>query len=229
MRQSRAYSPANRVGSAPEIIARASIAVNHRPPLCVHLDGTLILNDLVLEWLVLFFKRNPFYLLLVPFWLLEDRALLKVKETSRVTLKPEAFSSDRELIHWLESERSVGRSRSLSSASNNLLAAHVASHFGLFEGVLANARNAHPTGTANAVAFVKRFGERGFDHRGNEPRDCPIWKLACGAIVVRGGRQLEWDQASLLVLVRFRPAQTHWERYSTNVLNLPHEFRSRPT
>jgi hypothetical protein len=30
------------------------------PPLCVDLDGTLILSDLLLESLMLLFKHNPF-------------------------------------------------------------------------------------------------------------------------------------------------------------------------
>ena len=38
-------------------------------PLAVDLDGTLIHSDVLLESFLLLIKRNPLYLLLVPFWL----------------------------------------------------------------------------------------------------------------------------------------------------------------
>jgi hypothetical protein len=37
-------------------------------PLAVDLDGTLIHSDVLLESFLLLIKRNPLYLLLVPFW-----------------------------------------------------------------------------------------------------------------------------------------------------------------
>jgi hypothetical protein len=53
-------------------------------PLCVDLDGTLVLSDLLLESFVLLIKRNPFYLFLVPLWLLRGKSVLKAEIAARV-------------------------------------------------------------------------------------------------------------------------------------------------
>src|SRR5262249_29580606 len=55
-------------------------------PLCVDLDGTLIKTDLVWESLVRLIKRNPIFVLIVPFWLLRGRAYLKRQISQRVSV-----------------------------------------------------------------------------------------------------------------------------------------------
>ena len=54
-------------------------------PFCVDLDGTLILTDGFLEALVRLLKARPWYLFLVPLWLLRGRAETKQKVTQLVT------------------------------------------------------------------------------------------------------------------------------------------------
>ena len=41
--------------------------------LCVDLDGTLLDTDLLYESLLVLLARNPLYLFLLPFWLLQAR------------------------------------------------------------------------------------------------------------------------------------------------------------
>ncbi|PNA50054.1 hypothetical protein C1Y14_34405, partial [Pseudomonas sp. MPR-R5B] len=61
-------------------------AVEAMPPLCVDLDGTLIKSDVLLESLLLLLKKNPFYLFLLPLWLLRGKAMLKGQIAARVSL-----------------------------------------------------------------------------------------------------------------------------------------------
>ena len=169
-------------------------------PLCVDLDGTLIRSDLLLESLVLLLKRNPLYMLLAPLWLLRGRSYLKAQIAARVELNPAALPYDREFVEWLRSQRSSGRTLWLCTAANERLAASVASHLGLFDGVLASDAAVNLAGSAKAQRLVDKFGERGFDYCGNERRDITIWQHAHGAVVVHGDSRLERDAAQVHVL-----------------------------
>jgi len=179
------------------------------PPLCVDLDGTLILSDLLLESLLLLIKRNPFYLLLVPFWLMRGRAVLKAEVAARVALDAQELPYDKEFISWLESERSAGRTLWLCTASNELLARRVASHLGIFYGVLASDRNVNLAGSAKAMLLAKRFGDGGFDYCGNERRDIEIWRRARGAIIVHGSRRLKLEVARHTAVLRTFPRRVN--------------------
>jgi hypothetical protein len=53
-------------------------------PLCVDLDGTLLKTDLTWESLVRLLRRNPLYLLVIPFWLIRGRAVLKDRLAKQV-------------------------------------------------------------------------------------------------------------------------------------------------
>jgi len=161
------------------------------PPLCVDLCGTLVLSDLLLESLLLLIKRNPLYVFLFPLWLLRGRAVLEAEAAARVMFDPERLPYDLELIRWLAAEHSSGRSLWLCTATNHRSADRVASHLGIFEGVIASGPTMTLAATAQAALLVSRFGERGFDYCGNKWRNIAIWKIARGAIVVRGGSRLQ--------------------------------------
>ncbi len=164
-------------------------------PLCVDLDGTLILSDVLFESVTLLIKRNPLYLFRIPIWLLKGKAAMKSEIAQRVELDPAALPYNREFIQWLESERAGGRQLFLCTATNERLATRVAAHLNLFDGVLASNDVTNLAGSSKAERLVERFGAGGFDYCGNETRDLAIWKRARGAIVVRGGRKLEQQAA----------------------------------
>lgn len=171
-------------------------------PLCVDLDGTLIHSDLLLESLVLLIKRNPLYFFLVPLWLLRGRAALKAQIAARVELNPEALPYNKEFVQWLRSERDSGRSLWLCTAADERLAARVAAHLGLFDGVFASNSKVNLAGSAKAALLAKKFGERGFDYCGNERRDLVIWRRARAAVVVNGNSRLERDAATAASMVQ---------------------------
>jgi 4-hydroxybenzoate polyprenyltransferase len=176
------------------------------PVLCVDLDGTLILSDLLLESLMLLLKRNPLYLLLVPWWLLRGKAVLKARIAERVQLNAASLPYNKDLVQWLESERRVGRSLWLCTAADERLAAAVAAHLGLFDGILASsASGVNLAGSAKAALLVERFGEGNFDYCGNEHRDLKIWQHARGAIVVRGSKRLEQETTRHVPVLRVFP------------------------
>lgn len=183
------------------------------PPLCVDLDGTLIRGDLLFESLVLLVKRNPLYLLRLPFWLLRGKAAFKAEIARRIELNPAALPYNADLIEWLRQERANGRSVWLVTASNERLAHAVATHLGFFDGVFASDERSNLAGAAKGAHLVNRFGERGFDYCGNERRDLAVWERSRGAIVVQGSPALEREAAERTELVGRFPAAppTTWK------------------
>ncbi len=192
-------------------------------PLCVDLDGTLILSDLLLESMLLLIKRNPLYLLRIPLWLLRGKASLKAEIAARVTVNPAALPYNRELIDWLRSEQGAGRRLWLCTAANERLAQGVAGHLGLFEGVIASDASTNLAGESKAARLVERFGERGFDYCGNERRDLAIWRHANGAIVTRGGASLERDAARSTPVLHSFPSRVNAPRALLRALR-PHQW-----
>ncbi|MET3106077.1 4-hydroxybenzoate polyprenyltransferase/phosphoserine phosphatase [Oxalobacteraceae bacterium GrIS 2.11] len=155
-------------------------------PLCVDLDGTLIHSDLLLETFLLLCKRNPLYLLLVPFWLLQGKAVLKAEIAKRIQLNPVALPYNLAFMSWLTEQKEGGRVLWLCTASNYRLADQVAEHLTMFEGVLASTDSVNMSGSTKARHLVEKFGERGFDYCGNHHVDLAIWTKSYQAIVVNG-------------------------------------------
>lgn len=192
-------------------------------PLCVDLDGTLIRSDLLLESLLLLIKRNPLYLLRIPFWLLRGKAALKAEIAARIMLNPSALPYNRELIDWLRSEQRAGRSLWLCTASNERLAEDIAAHLGFFAGVIASTETSNLAGERKAAQLVERFGERGFDYCGNERRDLVVWKHANGAIVIAGNSTLERDAARSATVLRSFSSRKNALRALVRTLR-PHQW-----
>jgi 4-hydroxybenzoate polyprenyltransferase/phosphoserine phosphatase len=204
------------------------MAVNARrltPPLCVDLDGTLIRSDLLLESLLLLLKRNPLYLFATVMWLLRGgKARLKAEIASRVTLNPAALPYNSDLIAWIRAERATGREVWLCTAANERLAAQVAEHVGLFDGVLASDPRNNLAGERKAEQLVERFGKGEFDYCGNEQRDLAIWRCARSAIVVNGSTALERQADAEVTVDRVFPA-TGGKTYRAIVRALrPHQW-----
>jgi 4-hydroxybenzoate polyprenyltransferase/phosphoserine phosphatase len=198
-------------------------AMEALPPLCVDLDGTLIRSDLLLESLMLLIKRNPLYLLRVPFWLLRGKAALKAEVASRVELDPAALPYNQEFIQWLDAERGIGRALWLCTASNEQLATRVASHLGIFDGVMASGSDTNLVGARKGEQLAQRFGDRGFDYCGNETRDLLIWRHARGAIIVRGSAKLERAAAGTTSVLRSFPETASPLRAMLRALR-PHQW-----
>jgi len=173
---------------------------NQLTPLCIDLDGTLIHSDLLLETFLLLLKRNPLYLLLIPYWLLKGKATLKAEIAKRVTLNPAALPYNEAFLGWLKSQRELGRELWLCTASNYRLAHLVAGHLQVFQGaggVLASTDNINLSGQIKAKQLVEKFGERGFDYCGNHRDDLSIWRVCQCAVVVNGSEKLKKETERL--------------------------------
>ena len=160
-------------------------------PLCVDLDGTLIKTDVLWESLMLLLRRNPLYLLALPFWLLRGRAFLKKQIAARTDLNPAALPYHQGFLEYLRNEHRQGRPLILTTAADSHLAQRVASHVGLFNEVVASNGETNLRGANKGRKLVERFGRRGFDYAGNSSVDLPVWQEARAAVVVNADERLE--------------------------------------
>lgn len=159
-------------------------------PLCVDLDGTLILTDLLLETVLLLLKRNPLYVFILPLWLLKGKAEFKGEIARRVVLNPASLPYNQAFLEWLAFQGHTGRELWLCTASNYRLAERVAGHLKIFTGVFASSDAINLSGKAKAAKLQEKFSETGFDYCGNAHVDLAIWRVSQGAILVNCSRQL---------------------------------------
>ncbi|MDR5784535.1 UbiA family prenyltransferase [Caballeronia sp. LZ065] len=158
-------------------------------PLCVDLDGTLTPTDLLVESFLVLMKKNPMYVFLCVVWLLRGKAYLKSEIARRISIDVSVLPYNATFIEYLQQQRQSGRDLYLCSASNRQFVDQIATHFGLFKGVLASGEKLNLKGSEKAHALTEKFGPRGFDYCGNEKADLPVWKEARQAIVV-GNRHI---------------------------------------
>ena len=140
-------------------------------------------SDLLIESLFALLKRNLFYLLLLPWWLLGGKARFKAEIAARVELEPGLLPYREDLLAYLRQQRAAGRRLVLATASHVRSAEAVALHLGLFDGVLASDARRNLSGTLKLARLEQEFGPRGFAYAGDSRVDLPIWARA-GAMVL---------------------------------------------
>ena len=168
-------------------VSRASDAQKHvvqNPVLCVDLDGTLIKTDLLWECIVILLKTRPWVFLLVPFWILLGRAVLKRRLAERVAFQPSMLPYRSDVIEFLSTQKKNGRTLVLATAADKILAEQVAAHLAFFDYVYATEAQKNLKGRSKAALLESKFGMGGFEYVGDSKSDLPVWKIACGAYVV---------------------------------------------
>jgi 4-hydroxybenzoate polyprenyltransferase len=153
-------------------------------PLCVDLDGTLILTDSLLESLVKLLKVRPLYLLFFPLWLLSGRAELKRKVAQLVTLDTTSLPYRSKLVAFLKAENKRGRTLVLATAADEKIAQGIADHFGFFSKIVASDGKRNLKGGQKAAALEQLYGPLGFDYVANSLADIPVWAKAQQALAV---------------------------------------------
>lgn len=185
---------------------------------CVDLDGTLLKSDVLYESLLALLAKNPFYLFLLPFWLLRGKAAVKRELASRVQLPPETLPYDERVLNALRT--TTQRPRVLCTASDGLLVLPIAEHLGLFEQVLTSDGTRNLAGHRKAEALVQAFGEKNFDYMGNGVVDLQVWRHAGGAWVVNAGSSLANAAAKLTEVYGHWPPQSGRARAWIKALRL---------
>jgi len=180
-----------------------SFSTGAEVPLVVDLDGTLVKTDLLVESFLALVRRNLFYLLVMPFWLLRGRAFLKREISRRITLDVRVLPYHGEFLAYLKTEHARGRPLILATGTEEGIAHRVADHLGIFSKVLATQGDLNFSPGQKRERLVREWGEKGFDYAGNTWGDLGVWASARKAILVnapgnlsrRAARVVEIEQA----------------------------------
>ena len=158
-------------------------------PLVVDLDGTLIATDLLWEGLFLLLRKNPLYLFMVPIWLSQGPARLKLEIARRVDIDACALPYREAVLERMRAERAKGRRIVLATGTPRKFAEEIAAHLGLFDAVLASDGGENLTAGRKRAALIAAYGDGGFDYAGNSRHDVKVFDAAREAIVVAPDRQ----------------------------------------
>ena len=160
------------------------------PHLYVDLDGTLIATDLLHESLLLLLRGSPISILRMPFWLLNGKAVLKREIALRVTLDAAALPYRPGVLELIRQARQEGRRVVLATASDQLLAASVATHLAVFDHVIASNGTSNMSGQTKLEAIQADAAGRPFSYAGDGEVDLTVWRGAQAAIVVSNSQHL---------------------------------------
>jgi 4-hydroxybenzoate polyprenyltransferase len=174
-------------------------------PLAVDLDGTLVKTDLLVESILALVRGNPFYLLVIPFWLLRGRAFLKREISRRINLDTHALPYHGEFLEYLKAQHARGRSLILATGSEERIARQVADHLGIFSKVLATLGDVNLSPARKREWLVRELGEKGFDYAGNARGDLIVWSSARRAILVDSSENLSRQAARVVEIERTFP------------------------
>ncbi|KAA6465173.1 UbiA family prenyltransferase [Acidobacteria bacterium AB60] len=155
-----------------QVLAQPAQALQR--PLCVDLDGTLTKVDTLYDTFMLLVRKNPRALLQVPGWLAGGKANLKQHLTRAVALDVTRLPYNQALLAYLHEQRQLGRPIFLATGADRELAARVAAHLGLFDGVLASDGTRNLTGKRKLDRFREFFAGRDFDYIGNAMPDLEL-------------------------------------------------------
>ncbi|MBY0374779.1 MAG: UbiA family prenyltransferase, partial [Bryobacteraceae bacterium] len=155
-------------------------------PLYVDLDGTLIAGDLLWESLVAAVKRAPWVVFLIPYWVAMGRVRLKREAARRGPIDPAALPYREEILERIREARAAGRRVVLATAADRDLAAAVAGHLRLFDGVLATtAETGNLKGRRKLAAIEADAAGVPFHYLGDGRVDEPILAAAAGGALIR--------------------------------------------
>lgn len=156
----------------------------------VDLDGTLTFTDTFFESLICLIKKNIFYLLILPFWLLQGKSKLKSKVSDRIFLDATLLPYNKKLIEFLLKEKKKNKKIILCSATDKRIANSVAEHLNLFDEVIASDKLLNVAGINKKKLLEKKFGKKNFDYAGNSKIDIKVWEAAKSSIVVNANKSV---------------------------------------
>jgi 4-hydroxybenzoate polyprenyltransferase len=159
-------------------------------PLCVDLDGTLVLADLSSESIFKALRAEPWILFLLPVWLFRGKSYLKAKLSAIAAIDASTLPYDSRVIDLVRQARSESRMTVLVTGSHQRYADQVGAHLQIFDEVIGTDRDTNLTGVTKAKLLQERFGSSGFEYVANETIDLEVWRVAAASITVNASRKV---------------------------------------
>ena len=160
----------------------------HKLPLVVDLDGTLIKTDILIETLIQYFKINIFNFMRFFFLLFKGKSVLKSEVAKVINIDVAILPYNKDVIDYIKREKKSGRRVVLATATNMKYAVEISNYLGVFDEVIASNDKINLASINKANELINRFGECGFDYVGNSHADIKVWSKAANSIVVNPDR-----------------------------------------
>jgi len=185
-------------------------------PLIVDLDGTLGLNDSLLDAIATAAIRNPFHIPKLVRALLRGRYELKDSLAGIGAYSPHSIPLRDGFVDYLKEQRALGRELHLVTASPQIVADGVADRLGVFASATGSRDGINLKGAAKAEFLRTRFPE-GFAYAGNDSSDIDVWRHASSILTVATTEKVRQTASQLGVTVERdfpaeRPRLTSWLR-----------------
>lgn len=104
---------------------------------------------------------------------------------------------DEDVIAYIRAYRAKGGRTALVTASNQIIAEHIAKHLQIFDEVHGS-DGAHNLKGANKAAFlIERFGREAFQYMGDAPADLPVWEASQRVVTVNASQSLRQKAETL--------------------------------
>ena len=173
-------------------------------PLCVDLDGTLVKSDTFYDSLCVLLRTHPSNIFRIPTLLLRGgKARVKAEVAAIAPLDASHLPYNQAVLRFLAAQRRQGRPIYLVTGADISLANRVASHLGLFSGVLASDGSTNLTGSHKLAGLQQRFAA--FDYIGNANPDLPALTHARHAYIANPtlGLRMKLKRQKLLPVESF--------------------------
>lgn len=132
---------------------------------------------MLVENLFLFLRLHPLRIFQIISWLFSGKAHFKRNLANAVVPEVTRLPYNKDLLAWLEDQRTAGASLVLATASDLRIAKKVADYLGIFDDVLGT-ELVNLASSNKRLAIVQRFGEQGYEYVGNSAADLAVWKTA---------------------------------------------------
>jgi phosphoserine phosphatase len=165
------------------------------PPLFVDLDGTLIAADTLWVSVRRLIRAKPWWLFVLPFYVLGGRAAFKGRVARCVDLDPAGLPYRDDVLEFLRNEKKTGREIILATAADHRVADPISRHVALFDAVMASGDGRNLKGSAKLAAILEYTRGSPFDYMGDSMADLPILEAARTAYLVHPTPRLA-DQAA---------------------------------
>jgi 4-hydroxybenzoate polyprenyltransferase/phosphoserine phosphatase len=167
----------------PQLVSQPESTSATLRPLCVDLDGTLVKSDTLVDSLLVLLRTHPALTLVLPARLLRGKAAFKAFVTESISLDVAQLPYNRKLLLFLQQQHKEGRAIYLATGADVVLARRVATHLGIFSGVLGSDGATNLTGNRKLDGLRSRLGPGEFDYIGNGSPDLPLLAHATEAMV----------------------------------------------
>lgn len=147
-------------------------------PLCVDLDGTLVVKDTTLQTVSRLLVKSPLEAFRLLGWLVRGRAHLKAEVAQRIQIDPQDVTYVPPVRRYTEHAHGTGRPTFLVTATDQKIARQIVRDCPIFQDVFASDGHVNLRSVAKRACCVARFGEQGFDYIGNSRDDLVVWAAA---------------------------------------------------